>query len=136
DALSTGATQEVDFGEIVRTLVRMVGEALLSDDRPVHIQVEGDGGELRAEVATPLAVVLTELLQNAVRHGYPDYRDLGHRDLGQGDWGDGSLPAHTGGTVLVSLENDGAELLVRVEDDGVGLPDDFSLGGSTLALTI
>ena len=120
DALSSGATQEVDFGEIVRTLVRMVGEALLSDEQPVHIVVEGHGGEVRAEVATPLAVVLTELLQNAVRHGYPDPSD---RSTGRG-------------RVLVSLANDGSELVVRVQDDGVGLPDRFSLDGPTLGLTI
>ncbi len=32
---------------------------------------EGSFGELAAEVATPLAMVLTELVQNAVEHGFP-----------------------------------------------------------------
>jgi two-component sensor histidine kinase len=123
ETLSSGASQEVDFGEIVRQLVRMVGEGLVSEDRPVRMVVEGDSGELRAEVATPLAVVLTELLQNAVQHGYP----------ADGRGPDGSVRE---GRVTVTLSNDGNQLGVRVVDDGVGLPDGFAPDGSTLGLTI
>ncbi|MCA1692771.1 MAG: sensor histidine kinase [Actinobacteria bacterium] len=114
---STGASQEVDFDDIVRPLVRWVGEGLLSPDRRVRLLVEGEAGALRAEVATPLSVVLTELLQNAVRHGFPE---------------DG---AHGGGTVRVSLDNDGIRLLLRVVDDGVGFPEGLA-GASGLGLTI
>jgi two-component sensor histidine kinase len=116
---TTGASQEVDFDEIVRPLVRLVEEGLLSPDRRVRLLVEGEAGALRAEVATPLAVVLTELLQNAVRHGFPE---------------DGS---HTSGTVRVCLDNDGSRVLLQVIDDGVGLPDgDAGDVSSSLGLTI
>ena len=117
ETLSRAAAQDVDFGDILRPLVRMVEEGLLSEERPVRLVVEGEAGELRAEVATPLAVVLTELLQNAVQHAFPD----GH-------------PAT--GNVVVSLANDGTELAVLVRDDGVGLPRHFAVEGSTLGLTI
>ncbi|MGH9188902.1 MAG: sensor histidine kinase [Acidimicrobiales bacterium] len=123
DTLSTGSGQEVDFGQIVRPLVRMVEEGLLSEERPVRLVVEGDAGELRAEVATPLAVVLTELLQNAVQHGFPADGDI-HRD------------GREEGRVVVSLDNDGAELVVQVRDDGVGLPEGFAMDDSSLGLTI
>ena len=123
ERLSGGATQELAFDEVVRGLVRMVEEGLQSPERPVRFQVEGEAGELRAEVATPLSVVLTELLQNAVEHGYPD-----------GDGHDG--PARRG-RVVVSLANDGRELTVRVHDDGVGLPEGFSFEeDASLGLTI
>ncbi len=121
---TTGASQEVDFDEIVRPLVRLVEEGLLSPERRVQLLVDGDAGALRAEVATPLAVVMTELLQNAVRHGFPD---------------DG---VHGSGTVLVSLDNDGRRLSMQVVDDGVGLPlgedgEPVGLDASTsLGLTI
>ena len=119
ETLSAGASQEVDLGEIVRQLVRMVGEGIVSDDHPVRLTVEGHPGEVRAEVATPLSVVLTELLQNAVEHGFPpDRHDL------------------EDARVTVALANDGSQLLVRVADNGVGLPEDFTLDGSTLGLTI
>jgi two-component sensor histidine kinase len=120
---STAASQEVDFDDIVRPLVRLVEEGLLSPDRKVQMVVEGEAGALRAEIATPLAVVLTELLQNAVRHGFPE---------------DGS---HGSGTVRVCLENDGRRLLLEVIDDGVGFPtgdsDDHSeMSAASLGLTI
>jgi two-component sensor histidine kinase len=48
----------------------MAEESLQSPDRPAHFRVEGDGGKLPAAIATPLAVVLTELFQNAVDHAF------------------------------------------------------------------
>jgi two-component system, sensor histidine kinase PdtaS len=121
ETLSAGASQEVDLGDIVRQLVRMVGEGLSSDDHPVRLTVEGDPGEVRAEVATPLAVVLTELLQNSLEHAFPRWSFAERTD-----------PAR----VVVSLANDTTQLLVRVADNGVGLPKGFALDGSTLGLTI
>jgi two-component sensor histidine kinase len=119
DRLSTGASAEVDFGDIVRSLVRWVEEGLVSPDRRVEFAVEGDPGPLRAEVATPLAVALTELLQNAVEHGFPP------------GWSN-----DRSGRVVVSLSNDGSELVLRVKDDGAGLPPTFDVNQPSLGLTI
>lgn len=117
ETLSHEAGDDVPFIEIVRPLVRMVEEGLISPDDPVTFRVVGDAGKLPASVATPLAVVLTELCQNAVDHAFPV--------------GDG------GGTVEVRLANDGTALRVVVTDDGQGLPDGFSLEASTgLGLSI
>jgi two-component sensor histidine kinase len=118
ETLARDATEEVDFNSIVRPLVRTVAEGLSSPERPIHFQVEGDAGELPAEVATPLAVVLTELLQNTVDHAFP-------ADRAQD------------GNVLVRLDHDDKELTVRVHDDGVGLPFGFALETSSgLGLSI
>ena len=144
ETLSIGASQEVEFDQIVRPLVRMVEEGLGSEERPVRLEVQGDAGELRAEIATPLAVVLTELLQNAVQHGFPTddvspptsspetaVDAAGLRELA------GEPPVErVPGRVVVSFANDGSELLVRVRDDGVGLPEGFTMFGPRLGLTI
>ena len=119
ETLSAGATQDVDFVQIVKPLVRMVEEGLMSDERPVRLEVKGDAGELRAEIATPLAVVLTELLQNAVQHGYPHDGDMADPSDDEPRDEDGKRPP---GRVVVSFANDGSELVVQVHDDGVGLP--------------
>jgi two-component sensor histidine kinase len=140
ETLSIGASQEVEFDQIVRPLVRMVEEGLGSEERPVRLEVQGDAGELRAEIATPLAVVLTELLQNAVQHGFPTDEAEPHGpydpDAPDDDLS-GDLPERRpAGRVVVSFENDGSELLVRVRDDGVGLPEGFTMYGPRLGLTI
>jgi two-component sensor histidine kinase len=120
ETLSRETGDDVSFNDIVRPLVRMVEESLLSPDRPVRVSVEGDAGKLPARVATPLAVVLTELLQNAVDHGYPE--GLGF------DWS---------GRVVVTLHNDGQQLQALVRDEGVGLPEGFRIEDATgLGLSI
>ncbi|HWD09051.1 MAG TPA: ATP-binding protein, partial [Actinomycetota bacterium] len=75
---------------------------------------EGEPGELPAEVATPLAVVLVELLQNAVEHAF-------------GPWG---------GSVIARMSREEDTVRLVVEDDGQGLPDGFSLTGPGLGLQI
>ena len=42
--------------DIVKPLVRMAEDGVTSTERPVVFMVEGDPGELKAEVATSLAV--------------------------------------------------------------------------------
>jgi two-component sensor histidine kinase len=116
ETLSRDVGDAIDLNEILLPLAAMVEEGLQSPDRPVRLRFDGDGGRLPASVATPLAVVLTELLQNAVEHAFVDGRP---------------------GTISVSMANDGSVLEVRVCDDGVGLPDGFRIEDATgLGLSI
>jgi two-component sensor histidine kinase len=119
ETLSREAGEDVPFIEIVRPLVRMVEEGLLSPERPVRLTVSGDAGKLAATVATPMAVVLTELLQNAVGHAF------------------GGAVVVEEGRVEVNLDNDLHTLRVTVTDNGAGLPPGFDLDRSTgLGLSI
>jgi two-component system, sensor histidine kinase PdtaS len=117
ETLSREPGDDVPFMEIVRPLLRLAEEGLQSPDRPVRFSVRGDGGRLPATIATPLSVVLTELLQNAVDHGFPE--------------------GSTGGSVEVILDNDGQQLRIRVLNDGLPLTSDFELNRATgLGLSI
>jgi two-component sensor histidine kinase len=119
EILSREAGEDVPFVEIVRPVCRMVEEAFHTPDRPVRCRVEGDAGNLPAQVATPLAVVLNELLQNAFDHAYPEHKEI---DAGE---------------VVLSLQRASGRLTVQVVDDGAGLPDGFDLEHSTgLGLSI
>jgi two-component sensor histidine kinase len=123
ETLSREASDDIAFIEIVRPLARMAEDGLQSPDRPVRFRVVGDGGKLPAIVATPLAVVLTELFQNAVDHAFLA--------------GSRGRPGSSPGNVVVRLDNDGARLSLRVVDDGIGLPQGFSLESATgLGLSI
>lgn len=82
----------------------------------VHVVRTGRFGVLTSEMATALAMVVTELLQNAVEHAYVT-----------GDTGRITLDAQR----LVG------RLHVTVEDDGRGLPAGFDLDGAVnLGLSI
>ena len=117
EALSREPGEDVTFLEIVRPLLRLAEEGLQSPDRPVEFCVRGDGGRIPAAIATPLSVVLTELLQNAVDHGFPE--------------------GSSGGTVVVSLDNDGRTLALSVVDNGRGVDSGFCLDEATgLGLSI
>ena len=72
ETLSREAGEEVPFVEILRPLVRMVEEAVSSPERNLRFEVVGEVGTLQPAIVTPMAVVLTELLQNAVDHAYPE----------------------------------------------------------------
>ena len=104
ETLATDATDEVDF-DVVRRVVKLVQEGLTSPDRPLRVEVNGGVGELPGEVAMPLAVALVELVQSAVDHARPG----------------------AGASVEVEVARDHRDLVVRVRDDGAGVPDGFSL---------
>src|SRR5581483_6605145 len=119
EILSREPGQQVPFNEIVEQVVRMAKDAVV-DEKPVAIDVAGDAGELPTEMATPLAVVLTELLQNAAEHAF-----AGRPDPPEGR------------RVDVTLANDGEIVTVRVHDNGRGLPADFSVNDTdSLGLSI
>jgi two-component system, sensor histidine kinase PdtaS len=126
ETLSRDVRDAVPFDDVVRPLVRMVEEGLASPERPLRFVLTGTIGDLPPETATPLAVVLTELLQNAVEHAYPH----------------NAAPAQPNttpmpGEIRVRLANDTDALTVEVSDDGVGLPEGFSLSSSSsLGLSI
>ena len=120
EILSRDTTDEVDFNDILPSLVRMA-EDLGSADRPVKITYAGEAGLLQAAVATPLAVVITELLQNAAEHARP-------------------VKDHASAATLhveIRLERRDGELRVSVIDDGVGFPPGFDIEStSSLGLSI
>jgi two-component sensor histidine kinase len=137
EILSRDTADEVDFNDILPSLVRMA-EDLGRDDRPVRIRYGGEAGELQASVATPLAVVITELLQNAAEHAWPEGPAASEGP--DGDTADKrSSAGPQGGTLQVDVElyRTDAELRVTVRDNGVGLPPGFSIDDtSSLGLSI
>ncbi len=114
ETLSQAFDEFVDFDDVADRLRVMVAE-VSSTGASVRTVRDGSFGTLTAEVATPLAMVLTEVLQNAVEHGFRDGE----------------------GTVVLAAQRLVGRLRVSVVDDGVGLPDGFDLDGSTsLGLSI
>jgi two-component sensor histidine kinase/PAS domain-containing protein len=112
DTLSHGFDETLVFDEIAARITRATVE-VASRGVSVTARHTGTFGRLRAEDATPLAMVLAELVHNAVEHGFD---------------ADPATAAPAGGTVHVHAERlnvDGGDevLEVTVADDGRGLPD-------------
>ncbi|MBP3077351.1 sensor histidine kinase [Streptomyces albidoflavus] len=105
ETLSQNLDERVEFDEIADRVLAMVAE--ISPGR-VEGRRTGRFGVLDAEVATPLSMVLTEVLQNALEHGFRP-----------GDTGEVEVSAVRGGT------RKDARLLITVQDNGVGLPEGF-----------
>ena len=77
EILSQAVEEQVDFDDIIDPLGRMVTDVSAVGSR-VRVRRAGTFGVLPSESATALAMVLTELLQNAVEHGYDP--DVGRAD--------------------------------------------------------
>ena len=114
ETLSQTFDEQVDFDEVADRLAAMVTEVAV-EGSDVRTSREGSFGQLPAETATPLAMVLTEVLQNAVEHGFPD----------------GS------GSISIRALRAAGRLQVAVDDDGQGLPADFDpVSSGNLGLSI
>ena len=110
ETLSLTLDEHVGFDDIADRVLAMCAEVATAESR-VRVVREGTFGVLPADVATPLSLVLTELVQNAVEHAFP----------GPGD----------DGSVRVRVQRHGSGLDLTVADDGAGLPEGFDLDGST-----
>jgi len=118
EILSQEVSSDVPFEEVMRPLVRLVEEGLTTREQPVEFSVVGGAGKLPTEVATPLAVVLAELMQNAVEHGF-------------------SQRESAGATVEVKFVSVPARLTVWVTDNGAGVEAEFDFDARAgLGLTI
>lgn len=113
ETLAKEASDFVRFSEIIEPIVEVVQEATTSDDLKIDFAISGDAGILPGDIATPMAVILNELMQNAVDHAFV-VDSSGVRS----------------GTVSIDLLRNEQGLLVSVSDDGVGLPDNFNINDS------
>lgn len=100
DQLSQGFDETVDFDAIAQRGLRAVVE-VSAHGAPVETVTEGSFGRLRAEDATSLAMVMSELVQNAIEHG------LGQRGGRVTIRVDRSVDDRGRGMVVVDVEDDG-----------------------------
>jgi two-component sensor histidine kinase len=95
-----------DITELARQVCDITLQQLTRPDRRVVAQIQGPPIYLPSKQATALALVMTELIANALEHAF----------------GDG-LPGH----ITIALKQDGPQITVVVADDGRGLPVHFDL---------
>lgn len=112
ELLSHRTDDEVQFGEILRTLTSMIRDSLVDPVHPVVFTIDADQAILPSKLTTPLALVASELVQNVIDHAQAT-------------------------SVRVELRVRPDAVVLDVIDDGVGFPEDFSIDSSaSLGLTI
>lgn len=95
----------VDLGAHLRDLGDTLVTAFSSEQQPVLIAHHGADCRVPAKNLQPLALIFCELLTNAMKYAHPS-----------------GAPVH----IAMSCEAlAGGDLMVRLSDDGVGLPDGF-----------
>ncbi len=114
ETLSGSSEETVAFDEVLDRLISNARE-LSPRANAITIEREGQVGTLEPRLATPLALVVTELIHNALEHGL----------AAQGD------------SLRILVERSQAGVSIRIYDNGVGLPIDFDLEvSSNLGLQI
>jgi len=104
ETLSATSQDLVQFDEVITKIIQGASELNI---RPNEIQIKkvGEFGLISSMVATPLALVLTELIHNALEHGLGASGDL----------------------VELRINRQAASMVITVTDNGAGIPNDFSL---------
>lgn len=104
DLLSREDLDAVGIRSIAESLVQHQKNSLVLPDRQIGFQVRGDDVRLSMTHATQVALLLNELIQNAVEHGF----QVTHE-----------------GEVHVTVEYDSGEVSLWVSNSGDSLPPDF-----------
>lgn len=114
DGIVQVSLEKVSLLQVLEQIRRYTLQTLLTSSRNVIIQVRGEDTEVSADCATSVALVVNELIQNALKYAFP-----------------------TGGTGIIGIELQHCRPLckVMVWDDGVGFrPEDVRPGGMGLQL--
>ncbi|MDQ6669921.1 MAG: sensor histidine kinase, partial [Chloroflexota bacterium] len=115
--LSHEETSVINIHEVSNRILAEVRTGVLDHSRPITLSLEGlRTFSLPAQQATSCALIINELVQNAVEHAFV------------------GLP---GGSIVVRLAEQDDSLYIEIQDDGRGLPPDFdkdSQGGLGLQI--
>jgi two-component sensor histidine kinase len=114
--LSEHESRVINIKDVTRRILDQMREGVLRHEEGIRFKLRGPNVYLPTQQATACALIINELLQNALEHGFSPTE---------------------GGEVLVELR-DGADMVtLRIENTGQGLPQGFDLEhNSHLGLTI
>jgi PAS domain S-box-containing protein len=113
----------IDFGDYTRSLTTHLFQSYgLSQDIVLNIEV--DSLYLDIDTAIPCGLMVNELVSNALKHAF----------LAEGTK---TNEREASGEIRVALHRSGDVLRLRVSDNGVGLPEEVTIGETkTLGLTL
>ena len=106
ETLAISSAESVDFDQVFD---RIVQNAIEISSRNIELKKEGEFGIIDNQKATPLALIITELVHNALEHGLET----------------------SGSKLTIVIEKSANQTIIRVIDDGIGLPEGFNIESSS-----
>jgi two-component sensor histidine kinase len=117
DTLAQGEIGMVDLGRLIGSISKLP-DTDLKPDHVITLDINGPPILIPSREATSLSLVINELIQNAIQHGFGDKES----DTGR---------------LKIQVEKSGDEISVSVEDNGPGLGGEFDpLTDGNLGMTI
>jgi two-component sensor histidine kinase len=104
--LSSDSSNIINIKEVSNRIIGQLQYGMLSSEAKIQIEVVGEPIYLPARQATSCALIINELVQNAIEHGFERRQE---------------------GIIQVNLADNGDEVIINVADNGDGLPSDFHL---------
>jgi len=106
EILSEKGLGMIDVKDLIARVAQETACNMARPDQQVEVEVLGDPVQLPSQPATCVALIVNELIQNAVEHGF-EGRPIGH--------------------VAITLSEGADRWAIEVHDDGAGLPAGFDL---------
>jgi two-component system, sensor histidine kinase PdtaS len=103
---ATGEASLINIRDVTQQMLSEVVQGILDPEKNIRITLEGDDFSLPAQQATSCALVVNELLQNAVEHGFETKNE---------------------GSIRVILHATDGQMSIDVIDTGEGLPPGFDV---------
>jgi two-component sensor histidine kinase len=107
--LSLEESQTINMRDVCQRIITQNEDVLAAPGQQISFTLEGPAIYLPSQQATACALVVNELIHNALEHGFEDKRN---------------------GQVRVSLDDRGDQVHLEIWDDGIQLPDEFDLVNS------
>jgi two-component sensor histidine kinase len=102
--LSDNDAWAINMKDVSQRIIVQSQQSLIGPEMKIQFKLEGPSIWLPSRQATACALVINELLQNAVEHAF--------RGVSEGN-------------LCVSLIDEGDYVIITISDDGAGLPDNF-----------
>jgi two-component sensor histidine kinase len=107
--LSREETQTINIRDVCQRIIKQNRDVLMAPGQQITFTLEGPAVYLPSQQATACALVVNELIHNALEHGFEGKRS---------------------GQLQVSLDDRGDKVYLEIWDDGTQLPADFDLDSS------
>lgn len=94
----------IEISSYLKDLLEDIKNTFRRSGKEIDVSVEGDEVTLNVNQAVPFGILANELITNTFKYAFPEYKK---------------------GAIKLTIKKEGKEIVFKVEDNGVGLPENF-----------